>query len=119
MGLSARSAYPHGIAGLIKPSPSSCLPARLVLSMPPASVGFNGHLSPRVLCSEGVILSPSSLLIRPNPPVSTTPADFPVWLVIRQVFARRSGLGCPRDLPHFGSTLHPYVPSSLRREEKW
>ena len=27
MGLSARSAYPHGIAGLIRPSPSSCLPA--------------------------------------------------------------------------------------------
>ena len=45
------------------------------------------------------MLSPSSLLIRPDPPVSTTPADFPVWLVIRQVFARRSGLGCPQDLP--------------------
>jgi hypothetical protein len=65
------------------------------------------------------MLSLSSWLIRPDPPVSTTPADFPVWLVIRQVFARRSGLDCPRDLPRFRLTLRPYVPPSLRREEKW
>ena len=60
---------------------------------------------------------PSSLL-RPDPPVSTTPADFPGALVIPQVCARRPGLGCPRDLPCFGSTLLPGVPSPLRREEE-
>ncbi len=60
---------------------------------------------------------PSSLL-RPDPPVSTTPTDFPGALVIPQVCARRPGLGCLRDLPCFRSTLLPCVPSPLRREEE-
>jgi hypothetical protein len=57
-------------------------------------------------------------LLRPDPPVSTTPTDFPGALVIPRVCARRLGLGCRRDLPCFGSTLLPSVPSPLRREEE-
>ena len=64
------------------------------------------------------MLSLLSSLLRPDPPVSTTPTDFPGTLVIRWVCARRPGLGCPRDLPCFGSVLLPYVPSPLRREEE-
>lgn len=63
-------------------------------------------------------MSLPSLLLRPDPPVSTTPTDFPGTLVIPQVCARRPGLGCLRDLPCFESTLLPYVPSPLRREEE-
>jgi hypothetical protein len=63
-------------------------------------------------------LSPPSSLLRPDPPVSTTPPDFPGALVIPQVCARRPGLGCLRDLPCFESTLLPSVPSPLRREEE-
>ena len=63
-------------------------------------------------------MSLPSLLLRPDPPVSTTPPDFPGALVIRWVCARRPGLDCPRDLPCFGSVLLPYVPSPLRREEE-
>ena len=63
-------------------------------------------------------MSPPSLLLRPDPPVSTTPTDFPGSLVIPRVCARRPGLGCLRDLPCFGSTLLPSVPSPLRREEE-
>jgi hypothetical protein len=75
------------------------------------------HPSPRVLCSGRVLLSLPSVLIRPDPPISTTPADFPGSLVILRVFARRPGLGCPRDLPCFVTSLLPYVPPPLRREE--
>ena len=64
------------------------------------------------------MLSLPSSLLRPDPPVSTTPTDFPGALVIPQVCARRPGLGCLRDLPCFGSTLLPDVPSPLRREEE-
>jgi hypothetical protein len=63
-------------------------------------------------------LSLPSSLRRPDPPVSTTPTDFPGALVIPQVYARRPGLGCLRDLPGFESTLLPCVPSPLRREEE-
>jgi hypothetical protein len=87
--------------------------------LPPASGSFNDPLSPRVLCSERVMLSLSSSLLRPDPPVSTTPADFPGSLVIRRGFARRPDLGCPRDLPCFASVLPPYVPPSIRRQESW
>jgi len=44
-------------------------------------------------------------------------ADFPGALVLPRVCARQPGLGCLRDLPCFGSTLLPSVPSPLRREE--
>ena len=64
------------------------------------------------------MLSLPSSLLRPDPPVSTTPTDFPGALVIPQVCARRPGLGCLRDLPCFESTLLPCVPSPLRREEE-
>jgi len=64
------------------------------------------------------VLSLPSSLLRPDPPVSTTPTDFPGALVIPQVCARRPGLGCLRDLPCFRSTLLPCVPSPLRREEE-
>ena len=59
---------------------------------------------------------PSSLL-RPDPPVSTTPTDFPGALVLPQVCARRPSLGCRRALPCCATTLLPCVPSPLRREE--
>ena len=59
---------------------------------------------------------PSSLL-RPDPPVSPTPTDFPGALVLPQVCARRPGLGCRRALPCCATTLLPCVPSPLRREE--
>ena len=62
-------------------------------------------------------MSHSSSLLRPDPPVSPTPAAFPGTLVIPQVFARQPGLGCQRDLPCFGSVLLLCVPSPLRREE--
>lgn len=47
----------------------------------PASEHFGDHLDPRVLRSERVVLSLSSLLLRPDPRVSTAPPDFPgTWL---------------------------------------
>ena len=64
------------------------------------------------------MLSRSSSLLRPDPPVSPTPAAFPGSLVIPRVFARRPGLGCLRDLPCFGSSLLLCVPPPLRREEE-
>ena len=63
-------------------------------------------------------MSLRSSLLRPDPPVSTTPTDFPGALVIPRVCARRPGLGCRRDLPCFAPTLLPSVPSPLRREEE-
>jgi hypothetical protein len=63
-------------------------------------------------------LSLPSSLLRPDPPVSTPPTDFPGTLVIPRVCARRPGLGCRRDLPCFETTLLPSVPSPLRREEE-
>lgn len=84
----------------------------------PASGHSSNHLDPRGLCSERVMLSLSSSLLRPDPPVSPAPPDFPSSLVIQEAFARRPGLGCCRDLPCFGSVLRPRVPSPLRREEK-
>ena len=77
----------------------------------------NDHLRPRVLCSGRGLLSLPSSLVRPDPPVSVTPADFPASLVIPRVYARRPGLGCPRDLPCFVTTLLPSVPPPLPREE--
>src|SRR5262249_12332765 len=83
----------------------------------PAS-GLRCHYhGPRVRGSERVVLSRSSSLLRPDPPVALTPAAFPGALVIPQLFARRPALGCRRALPGFGSLLLPYVPSPLRREE--
>ena len=84
----------------------------------PASGLRHDHHGPRVLGSERVVLSRSSSLLRPDPPVSPTPAAFPGSLVILRVFARQPGLGCQRDLPCFGSVLLLYVPSPLRREEE-
>src|SRR4029453_4279954 len=75
-------------------------------------------LNPRVLGSRRVMLSLPSSLLRPDPPVSTTPTDFPGALVIPQVCARRPVLGCLRDFPCFESTLLPCVLSPLRREEE-
>jgi len=88
------------------------------LSAYPASGRCHDRLGPRVLGFRKVVLSFPSSLLRPDPPVSTAPTDFPGTLVIRQVCARRPGLGCPRDLPCFGSALLPCVPSPLRREEE-
>jgi len=62
-------------------------------------------------------LSLPSSLLRPDPPVSPTPTDFPGALVLPQVCARRPGLGCRRALPCCATTLLPCVPSPLRREE--
>jgi hypothetical protein len=84
----------------------------------PASGLCYDHHDPRVLGSERVVLSRSSSLLRPDPPVSPTPAAFPGFLVIPQVFARRPGLGCLRDFPCFGSPLLLCVPPPLRREEE-
>src|SRR5215813_9780666 len=90
---------------------------RVGFSAHPASGLRCNHHDPRVLGSERVLLSRSSSLLRPDPPVSPTPAAFPGSLVIQRVFARRPGLGCPRDLPCFGSSLLLCVPPPLRREE--
>ena len=100
---------------------SSCVdpPAfRVVFSAHPATGLRHDHHSPRVLGSERVMLSRSSSLLRPDPPVSLTPVAFPGSLVIPRVFARQPALGCQRDLPCFGSVLFPHVPSPLRREEE-
>jgi hypothetical protein len=97
-------------------STPSCV-TRLAFSTSPPRALSSNHLGPRALCSERVIVSPSSPLLRPDPPVSPAPPDFPSSLVIQAAFARRSGLGCRRDLPCFGSVLLPHVPSPLRREE--
>ena len=90
----------------------------MVFSAHPASGHRHNHHSPRVPGSERIVLSRSSSLLRPAPPVSPTPAAFPGSLVIPQVFARHPALSCQRDLPCFGSVLLPYVPSPLRREEE-
>jgi hypothetical protein len=111
----------------IPPRPPSLIVPSSLFGPPALRVGFSDHPTsglrcdhhgPRVLGSERVMLSRSSSLLRPDPPVSPTPAAFPGPLVIRRVFARRPGLGCPRDLPCFGSPLLPYVLSPLRREEE-
>ena len=96
--------------------PPSCPSAGIINQ--PASGQSDDHLSPRVLGSRRVLLSLPLSLLRPDPPVSTTPTDFPGALVIPQVCARRPGLGYRRDLPCFGSTLLPDVPAPLRREEE-
>jgi hypothetical protein len=77
------------------------------------------HLSPRVLCSARVMLSPTSSLLRPDPPLWATPSHFPVFPVIGPVLAIRSCLGCHPEVPCFTATLLPNVPSPLRREESW
>jgi hypothetical protein len=119
LGLSTRFACPQPVRSLRGASSRVDPPAfRVVFSAHPASGLRHDHHSPRVLGSEWVVLSHSSSLLRPDPPVSPTPAAFPGSLVIPQVFARQPGLGCPRDLPCFGSMLLPYVPSPLRREEE-
>jgi RNA recognition motif-containing protein len=64
-------------------------------------------------CSLVGMINPTS-----RSPVSTTPTDFPGLLVLPRVCARRPGLGYLRDLPCFGATLLPSVPSPLRREEE-
>ena len=64
-------------------------------------------------------MSLPSTLIRPDPPVSATPPDFPGSLVIQKVFALRPDTGCRRDLPCFTAVLLPCVPPPLRREEDW
>lgn len=94
------------------------LPSRVGFSDHPASGLRCNHHDPRVLGSERVVLSRSSSLLRPDLPVSSTPAAFPGSLVIPRVFARQPGLGCWRDLPCFGSLLLLCVPSPLRREEE-
>ncbi len=103
------------------PSSRSYPPAylRLAISTSPASGRFRDHLNPRVLCSERVLLSLPSTLLRPDPPVSATPPDFPGSLVIQKVFALRPDMGCRRDLPCFTAVLLPCVPPPLRREEDW
>ena len=55
--------------------PSCGLP--LALSASPPQAHRRDHLGPRALCSERVMVSRSSLPLRPDPPVSTTPPDFP------------------------------------------
>jgi len=116
--LSTRSAYLQRPPSLIVPSSLVGSPAlRVGFSDHPASGLRHDHHSPRVLGSERVVLSHSSSLLRPDPPVSLTPAAFPGSLVILRVFARRPGLGCLRDLPCFGSPLLLCVPPPLRREE--
>src|SRR5262245_40380442 len=64
------------------------------------------------------MLSRPSPLHGPDPHLSPPLAPFPGLLVIPDVFARRLGLGCRRDLPCFRSVLRADVPSPLRREEK-
>src|SRR6266851_1654954 len=58
------------------------LPSRVALSAHPASGGFHDHLGPRVLRSGRFLLSLPSSLLRPDPPVSMAPADFPGALVL-------------------------------------
>jgi hypothetical protein len=119
LGLSSRFACPQPVRSLREASSRVDPPAfRVVFSAHPPSGLRHDHHSPRVLGSERVMLSRSSSLLRPDPPVSLTPAAFPGSLVIPRVFTRQPGLGCPRDLPCFGSVLLPYVPSPLRREEE-
>src|SRR5215510_964973 len=75
---------------------SRLVPSRVGFSDHPASGLRCDHHGPRVLGSGWVVLSHPSVLLRPDPPVSPTPAAFPEALVIPQVFARRPGLGCLR-----------------------
>jgi hypothetical protein len=60
----------------------SCDSAGIVVQ--PASGHDSDHLDPRALRSERVIMSLPSSLRRPDPPVSTTPPDFPRALVIQE-----------------------------------
>jgi len=95
----------------------ACFFFAVVLSSHPGPGVLRDHHGPRVLRSWRVMLFLRSSLLRPDPPVSSTPAAFPGPLVIPQVRARRPGLGCRRDLPCFVSVLLLCVPSPLRREE--
>ena len=97
----------------------------------PASEHFGDHLDPRVLRSERVVLSLSSLLLRPDPRVSTAPPDFPgtwlyrgsspdnlVWAAIETVPALATSLffGC-RPAPTPGD-LSPACAQLLQREHR-
>ena len=50
----------------------------------PASGHYSNHLDPRALRSRRVMLSLPSTLLRPDPPVSAAPPDFPRTLVIQE-----------------------------------
>jgi len=50
----------------------------------PASGHYRNHLDPRALRSRRVMLSLPSTLLRPDPPVSAAPPDFPRTLVIQE-----------------------------------
>lgn len=50
----------------------------------PAPGHYSDHLDPRALRFERVIMSLPSSLLRPDPPVSTPPPDFPRTLVIQE-----------------------------------
>ena len=87
-----------------------------IISQPASGSLSRDHLGPRALRSERVIVSRSSLPLRPDPPVSPAPPDF-TSSAYTGGRARQLGLGCERHLPCFGSVLLPHVPSPLRREE--
>ena len=122
--------WPHGLKRQVRILPcDSRFDSAFVVLIPschnggyyqPTSLGrMHHHLTPRVLGSARVVLSLPSMLLRPDPPVLTAPADFPETLVILPVCARRPDLGCLRDLPCFTATLLPYVLRSIRRQERW
>ena len=87
-----------------------------IISQPASGSLSSDHLGPRALRSERVIVSRSSPLLRPDPPVSPAPPDF-TSSAYTGGRARQLGLGCERHLPCFGSAFLPHVPSPLRREE--
>jgi hypothetical protein len=81
MRSSVKSTYPPPFTGLIRSSSSMDPPAPSTgILNQPASGPSDNHHGPRVLCSGRVMLSLPSTLLQPDPPVSTTPADFPHWL---------------------------------------
>ena len=97
--LRAEAPGPHTLAGLAVRPCLRCLCALLhpqpAFSASPASGHFSNHLGPRVLCSERVLLSLSSSLLRPDPPVSIAPPAFPRTLVMPEAFCPTTWSGLP------------------------
>src|SRR4051812_22736497 len=117
-GLSATSACPRPPPGLTGPSSPGDPPAFVggVISRP-ASGRTGDRPGPRVLRSAGFVLPPHPRYYDPIRGSRRLPRISQLGLVIPGRFARRRGLGCRRDRPHFESSSLPCVPLPVRRRE--
>jgi hypothetical protein len=75
----------------------------------------HGHARPEALCSGGVVLSPPSSLVRPQPPVSAPPDDFPPHGYTPGLLPYGRVLAWHGDLPRFEPPILAVVPPPIRR----